>query len=228
MNKRLQKQIKAYAGFASVFLIADKASGQIVYTDINPDTLLSAQPVNSGTHHFLLDIDGDAVGDIDLLNRNSSSVTWGITSILVSPQNSNQIGNRSYNGSTGIVAWPAKLNYGDTVSANGDWKNNALQCIRYVGGSGSAGVTSCGAWSWGTDKYLPFRLVQGSNYYYGWIRMETIFQGDILLKEYAYNTQPNIQLRAGYTTLSTAVGENDPHFNFSQQNNSILISTFQN
>jgi hypothetical protein len=235
MNKKLQKQIKAYAGFAGAFLACDKANGQVIYVDVNPDTLVTGYPLNSGVQHFLLDVDNDAINDFDFKVEFATFTNFGFDYshkfILADPQNGNQIGNRFYStGSFGGASFPAKLNYGDTIDPNGLWLNNPGQALinSFWMFSGTSWSAVNGEWNPGSDNYLTFRLVQNSHYYYGWLRMEIINYCTFFLKEYAHNTVPNVQLRAGHITASTGIGENLQQFNFSQQNNSIHISTFQN
>jgi type IX secretion system substrate protein len=228
MNKKLQKQIKAYAGVAGILLAADKSNGQVVYVDINPDTLVTGMPLNSGYHYFFLDVDTDSVNDLKFRVHNQSASSFFARDILISPLNSNQIGNKSYFGSS-VNYWPAKLNLGDTISPNGQWLGASHNgCI--IGSASlipSSMFSGCGVWGPGSDNYLTFRWGQISNYYYGWLRIEVLTKYSFLLKEYAYNTIPNVQLRAGYTVVSTGISESNSQFNFTQQNNSIHISSFQ-
>jgi hypothetical protein len=237
MNKKLQNQINAYAGFATALLVADKAKAQIMHVDVNPDTLVSADPINSGIHHYLLDVNNDAANDFDFkVNHHytASGSIYGRTTV-VSPLNNFQIRNGMYYSYPSAYApFPQPLSQGDTINANGSWMNDPNQCI--IGAWSISGPHpnllnysgGCGAWLPGSDKCLPFRLVQNSNYYYGWLKIEVLTRSSFLLKEYAYQLQPDIPILAcDITDLSTGIRESSSPFNFSQQNNSIHISTFQ-
>ncbi|HKR06243.1 MAG TPA: T9SS type A sorting domain-containing protein, partial [Bacteroidia bacterium] len=69
--------------------------------------------------------------------------------------------------------------------------------------------------------------INGQNHF-GWIKVE-LLNRQAIIKEYAYQSQPNVPILACDTTnLATGISENNPQFNFSQQNNSIHISSFQN
>ncbi len=239
MNKKLQKQIKVYAGFAGALLAADKSIGQVVYVDISPDTLVTGDPIGSGYHHFLLDVNNDNVNDFDFAAKHQiagSTTSWNAEIIHVTPLNNAELRNKFYyTYPSGSAPFPEMLAPGDTINANGLWMNNPNQCIwgewhtwmlqhnpiNYSGG--------CGGWNWLSDGCLPFRLVQNGDYYYGWIRMHILSGHSVLVKEYSYQSQPNVPIFACDTTnLATGISEyNTLQFNFSQQNNSIYISTLQ-
>ena len=64
--------------------------------------------------------------------------------------------------------------------------------------------------------------------HYAWMRVE-LLNFSVIIKDYAYQSQPNVPMLACDTTnLATGFSEyNHQQFYFSQQNNSINISSFQ-
>ena len=58
MNKSLIKKIKNYSAAAGSVVAATSASGQIIYTDVNPDLTVSGN-----MHAYMLDLDNDANAD---------------------------------------------------------------------------------------------------------------------------------------------------------------------
>jgi hypothetical protein len=80
----------------------------------------------------------------------------------------------------------------------------------------------------GQDACIGVKFEINGQFHYGWFKVELLNE-QVIIKEYAYQLQPNIPMLACDTpNLATGFSEqNQQQFNFSQQNNSIRISTFQ-
>ncbi|MBL0104700.1 MAG: T9SS type A sorting domain-containing protein [Bacteroidetes bacterium] len=67
--------------------------------------------------------------------------------------------------------------------------------------------TSIGNWVGATDKYLALKLIVGTDTYYGWARMDLLPSStSFTIKDYAYESTPNVCIQAGQTGLG--VNEN--------------------
>lgn len=75
MRKKIDNKILAYSAIASTFLAAhSEAEAQINYTDVDPDTVLSAASINF-TVSFGIDFNGDGTTEFAAQH---SSVTSGV------------------------------------------------------------------------------------------------------------------------------------------------------
>jgi hypothetical protein len=230
MTKNLKKQIKAYAGIAGTLLTTYKASAQLVYVDVNPDTLIEAIPCDS-LINFIVDIDQDALVDFKFKVKSFNCTTsWAHGYVKVAPYSNNKINNSLfYISSLGFFPYPQMLHAGDTINNNGTWLSIEKPLVSAGDGSAGDDEWHYGHWVWGQEGCLPFLLFKNSQNYYGWMHIKVLSWSSFILKEYAYQTQPNVPVLACDTTnLATNISEyNNPQFNFFQQNNSIHISTFQ-
>ncbi len=235
MNRKLRKQIKAYAGVAGTILGAEKLNAQVVYVDINPDTLVVATPCDSLTY-FNIDIDNDSAIDFNFIIKSACVSTWNSFFLKVHPYSNNKINNALYHygwwtgsSNTQFALNPMKLNCGDTINQNGAWLSSEKFLFSSEQGSMSTDIKWQGAWLPVSDNYLPFLLFKNSNNYYGWMHIKVVNRFSFLLKEYAYQILPNVPVIACDTTnLATGISQpNHLQFSFSQQNNSLHISSFQ-
>jgi type IX secretion system substrate protein len=202
MNKKLQKQIKAYAGLAGVLIAADKANGQVVYVDINPDTLLDTD-LNT---FIVFDMNQDGQNDFYFDTWGFNSPTAGSNngmfhngSISINGYNNNQV----LKGNTfGCVPFPNAfpLNQGDSIpSANQlnsfvhsakfeNWQN-----IFYSPGVPTYQVCYNAISPPVQDVYIGVKFDINGQFHYGWFKVE--LQGHaVLIKEYAYELQPNVPM----------------------------------
>jgi hypothetical protein len=74
--------------------------------------------------------------------------------------------------------------------------------------------TSTGYWVGATDKYLPLRLLVGTNTYYGWVRLDLqATSTSFTVKDYAYQSSPDVCIQSGQTL--SGLNENSNHSIFS-------------
>lgn len=234
MNKKLKNQIKTYVGVAGALLVGDNASGQVVYHDISPDTLIDGAPVNSGTHNYLLDIDND--GDNDLSFFVSYHVNGLQTQqfvrikLLDSIAIANEMEYVDFGGQPYDKPVPMENNAGEAICypQMSYWVQLYIQglIVKWAGGSNSFGY---GRWShYNSEHFLAFRLLKTSGFNYGWIRLKTLSPHSVIIQDYAYNTIPNACIIAGDTTNSSVgLPELNNGFQIVQQNNIIKILSHQ-
>ncbi|HKR06240.1 MAG TPA: T9SS type A sorting domain-containing protein [Bacteroidia bacterium] len=212
MTKNLQKQIKAYAGVAGLLLAADKTNGQVVYVDINPDTVLSAYGINT-IENFYLDLNGDTANDFRFLAERfiysgSNSVSFIVNGLLVINFTNNAVLGECqqppFCSSTGSNWVPKRLNQGDTISPN-TWHNASAEGL-YSVYSSTGWFYALGNWVPLSDNYMGLKFKISGQDHYGWIHIEVTNKNEMILKGYAYQSQPNIGLRGGDTaTVITAI-----------------------
>jgi hypothetical protein len=185
-------------------LLTYHVHGQIVYTDVVPDTTVAA----SGTYD--LDINNDNV--IDFVFKDSSRTvvaplcagTRTDHYLFVTPVDS-------------LIEWiavdtsyfadnPVALNF-DSLVNNPIfiWDSTNLQVIYKVSficeqykSAHIWGTRNTGNWSSIVESYLGVRFAVGPNLYYGWIHVG-LMSGtlNIVVKDYAYNSTPSADIYAG-------------------------------
>jgi len=186
-KKNLSNRLAKYGALTVAIAGVADASGQIIYTDIDPDF----SGGGSGSFH-LLDLNNDTTTDYVIFGIGAPGVA-----IYAYSSNPN-----SFVGEQPAYTYPWALNNGDPISAgqttwfsayNNVGTLNYASC--YVAGGGG-GSNWCGV----TDKYLGLRFNIGLNTHYGWARLDVSFAGDsFTIKDYAYNSTPNAPINAGQT-----------------------------
>jgi Secretion system C-terminal sorting domain len=221
MKKQLQKIIYTCLtqGIAVIIMIFsfEIANAQIIYTDIIPDTILS----NPGNYNLDLNNDGqnDFVfsGNIDTLICGPGPCRGIVSTSKVTP------GSLSWVADT-INVQAGKFDSGDLINASTSlWSNTPNQAIYIKTGScggqcsgippsGSSFVNgaTAGLWNNVADKYIALKIQVSGSIYYGWVRLDVGTNGyPIKIKDYAYNSIPNLFILAGDTgTGPTGIIEN--------------------
>ncbi|HKR06241.1 MAG TPA: T9SS type A sorting domain-containing protein [Bacteroidia bacterium] len=240
MNRKLKKQIKAYTGFAGSLLASSYSDAQVIYTDIVPDDT---------TSFLLFDMNQDSQIDFIFYQTHftytlgTSSSVWAFVHnnfLLIYGYSNKKVlkGNYSY-GACGFaynipnaflfdqpdsIPSVSQLNNFKSKIKLENWK------IEEYASTGFWGQQLCffAADSLNKDFCIGVKLMQSGQPYYGWIRIR-LLDKQLILKDYAYQSQPNIPILACDTTnLATSITDYNPQFNFSQQNNLIYISTSKN
>jgi hypothetical protein len=160
-------------------LIPTTAVAQIVYTDIDPDSTVTATHEQISRSYFL-DIDNNDSHEFELRYFNPSPGThtavevhqnWsGEQQLLI--DNSNRAG---------------ALNQGDEISASAiNW--------------GSASKLS-NAWLTGADRYIGIRFRKDGAWHYGWARLSVPSNlSSFTIKDYAYNSVADEPIICGSTS----------------------------
>jgi hypothetical protein len=185
------------------------AKSNIVYNDLIPDsTVFCSLPVSglgSCSSIFYLDLNKDGINDFSIL---SSARKGGYANLINTPRIYSNITVTPLNGNASFDT----IEYsGNVINGSLNW-STALQLLASKGytyscvprpplGFCSWGATIIsGSWSGQSDKYLPLRIVVGTNTYYGWARLDVAYGGtSFTIKDYAYNSTPNQSILAGQT-----------------------------
>lgn len=175
-------------------------SSKIIYTDVIPDSTVSAIGV------YNLDLNNDGKYDLLIMSayfsRNYCTLCKGTAVksgfIYVYPNLDNEVG--SYLSSS-------KLDQNALIDASLLWSVNlkTLDSTRVVAGCWDRNTcvthtSVVGDWSGNPiDKYLGLKININSQIYYGWVRMNVLGASSFIVKDYAYNSTPNQSILAGQT-----------------------------
>ena len=162
---------------------------QIIYTDITDATPNATYPLdlnNDNIVDFLIQFD---LGD----------------KVMCKPQNNNAYSGNFVSGVYLPWALSASNNICDTLATWYDANNPGTM----------AWGTSIGYWAGETNKYLPLKLIVGTNTYYGWARFDLLASSaSFTIKDYAYESTPNACIQSGKNGLG---------FNADSINNTLSI-----
>ncbi len=211
-SKKLSKRLAQYGALTLAIAGVSDATGQIQYTDVDPDETLT------GTR-FMLDLNGDATVDYEISNDGVfSGATPGTTARVYTSNSSSILGTNAgaaYNypfalseGSpieAGEVTWIADMNY-QTLNWMGCAYTNSQWCDGQV------------------DKYLGLRITVGTDQHYGWVRLDVPADASsITIKDYAINLTPNEGLEAGEGILGIDNNNIDGFTYFVDVNNNLNL-----
>lgn len=217
--------LNAYAAAAICFLNTRETDSQVIYTDIDPDIVYDEALEGGG-----LDIDANGTIDFTFLNSSFTFYSASFSSvftrqdILVGPTTSlNAIaGNSQYvtssYGEGFTLYYPFALNEGDIINGSLPWFTAGQQImgIRTFVGYAGPNTWQCAYCNWygffayeTINGFLPIRFTDGEQNYYGWIRCDVLDEGrTLIIKDYAYESQPDHAILAGDTTHFLPIFEN--------------------
>tara|TARA_R110002124_G_scaffold87407_1_gene225107 strand:- start:142008 stop:142841 length:834 start_codon:yes stop_codon:yes gene_type:complete len=185
-SKKIGKKLASYGALSAAILGVADASGQIIYTDVDPDEVLT------GTR-FLLDLNGDSTVDYEISNDGVfSGVTPGTTARVYTSNSSSILGMNA----GGNYNYPFALNEGDPISSGGTtWITNSnYQTLNWMG----CAYTNSQWCDGQVDKYLGLRITVGSDMHYGWVRLDIPADASsITVKDYAFNSVAGEPIDAG-------------------------------
>jgi hypothetical protein len=186
-------------------------SSKIVYTDVNPDSLiLKMNPAS-----FNLDLNNDGINDFEF-NSTKGTCDDGLIApevpyvyLSVAPASGgNTIMTNSASITNGLNL-ASVLDSSTAIAPDSLWASTP-QFLLY--GASTSGYIRCmvvhGYWLNVSDKYLGLKFIKGNNTYYGWARLSSSYSvtpapyrhltiGQLILKDYAYNSIPNQPILAG-------------------------------
>lgn len=187
----LKERLLKYSALASATLAALPSQAAVVYTDIQDVTLTTT------ANHFL-DLNNDGIDDYQIMWVNFASGRGG----LLMPLNGNQaLG--SVTGTSSSYFYPKALSFGNMISGGQTvWNSGGYQTLAGMGIYTSSGVVYYsgyyGNWFGATNKYLGLRFKVGTNWHFGWVRMDVGATADFLtVKDFAFENVPNTGILAG-------------------------------
>lgn len=193
----------AYSALAISILAAKKTTAQIIYTDVDPDAAIINDD-SGGQLTEYIDMNHDGVVDVRINNNFCTSCSYYVVDADFQP---NQVA--TY-GSFYHLA--RALEMGATIGGDDFiWKKTSAY-IQFG---------NLGAWDGEGDHYLAVRLKEGTDFHYGWIRLEVSDNNSMFyVRDFAYNSVLNEPIAAGQTTPCGDDFENNDSFHKAR-----LIST---
>jgi hypothetical protein len=228
MKKQLQEKdylnakLLSYSAAAGALLaLGADAEAQIMYTDIDPDSLVTIPDTVERANTFEIDMNNDGIVDLTIVAGNgdwyydSGSYPNHWWSIRAYPENGAEVVVApSYISYWGNTYWLAKRFDADDIigsdpGTSNYWSGpllwNSIYYSWQLGMVGSSYSTyyNYGEWNDGaTDKFLGIRfsLDEGTTFHYGWIRMDVAQDHtQVLIKDYAYESRADMAIPAGAT-----------------------------
>lgn len=211
MQKALIKRLADYAAFAgSIICLMNKADAEVIYTDIDPDVVLTTDG-----NYYAIDIDNNGTPDFQFLKSTFSinpsfSYYYYFRELAAGPFYQNAIaGNSHFYPYPGVLDFfPYAISYNKVIDSGLLWQTGSLQfmaCKTWT----SIYDNHCSNCYWNTkslyevlDHYIAIRFIDNENKnHYGWIRCDVREDGGLLvIKDFAYETEPDYLILAGSKT----------------------------
>ncbi|OFY17833.1 MAG: hypothetical protein A2W98_06500 [Bacteroidetes bacterium GWF2_33_38] len=166
-------------------MLAMSANAQIIYTDVDPDTTIicPAQVPCTGcdsSQIFYLGLNHDNILDFRLVaqiyqfEEGNWYDAYDLRIEIMAPLSPNRTG------------W-SKMNYGDEIGPDYFWQTGS----------------TFNSWINNDEYYMGLRLFKDNQYYYGWVLVKLVvtYNRGLTIKEYAYNTIPQLPIKAGEGTV---------------------------
>jgi hypothetical protein len=195
-NPSIQKKLTKYTGIAAATLSSQAVFGQILYTDVSPDEVVTG---NFGVFH--IDINQDNAPDfsaitIDTLYLAAPLKAAGFGYYYTSTYGYGNSSNEVIFSGNGV----AKLDNGDLINAPNNWSAGGFLGAKLYGYP----IYNL-AWDPGAeDKFVGVKLELNGNFHYGWVRLDVSPGSDtIVVKDMAINLTAGAPINAGASGLST-------------------------
>ncbi|MBT0606648.1 T9SS type A sorting domain-containing protein [Aequorivita echinoideorum] len=197
-TEKLSTKLLKYGALSAAALGVADASGQIVYTDLDPDQVLNVGDA------FIVDMTG--MGTTGFEVNNPAGLANG-NAAIVTPSSGNPGG--AFVGSTVTpYNYPALLAEGNLINASAGFTMDGQRGDLNYYGCAYSNSQWCDTV---TDGYLGVKFTFNGNTHYGWIRMDTDVSGSnlITVKDFAYESTPNTAIAAGDMGVIAGVSDNN-------------------
>lgn len=202
-NPKLLKKLKEYSALSgSLVAISGLANAQVVYTDIDPDVVLS-----SDGDQYQLDLENNGIFDyvFQTTNPNSGYYYAGVYMYYLSNEIAGTLKPNYFGANYG---YPYALAQGEIIDDGLAFINIYDLLFSTTGGNGPFffvpglvsifGGNTVGNWIGVTDHYLGLKFTDGTDFFFGWARCDATADGStIVIKDYAYNATPETAIGAG-------------------------------
>jgi hypothetical protein len=208
----LEQKLKTYSVLAGSVLAFGGAQAQIVYTDIQPDSVL-----NRG-EAILINMNNAGKAEFNIRNHffaySSSGYLYQYNMMLLNPNDSNEfLGIQSAittSTSSTYLYVPNPLQANDNIGPNESfWTEGSsygffFASVKYNNSYGSVNIQA-GKFLNKEDAYVGvrFSLPSGTDWHYGWIRLDVPNDSTIIVKDFAYESHAGKAIKAGseYSSL---------------------------
>ncbi len=193
-SKNLSKRLVQYGALSAAALGVADASGQIVYTDLDPDEVL-----NVGDD-YLLDFNGDFLTNIT--PTNPDGLTGGNAAIVFPSSGGAFVGITA-----GGFEYPALMAEGEMIDGAAGYTATGIRGDLNYYGCAYSNSQWCDAV---VDGYLGVRFTVSGNTHYGWVRMDTDVNGTniMTIKDFAFEATPDTGIAAGDMGPIAGIEEN--------------------
>lgn len=214
MKKNQNYFILNYSAFAIVYLLCKNVEAEAIYTEIDPDIILSEDG-----DAYNLDMNNDGLLDFKLQKISGSFYSYWSENIsyayyiAISPwQSGNKMAglksviSPSYGGFTQY--FPFALNSMHLINEDLTFQNNNFEILAYIINSDDGASQALGGqWFYGLEnKFLGVRFKDSLDcFHYGWIRCSITSEADSLtIHDYGYETKCETGIMAGDTIGDTS------------------------
>ena len=185
ISEKLSKRLLQYGALSAAALGVADASGQVVYTDIDPDQVL-----NVGDE-FAMDLNVDGLTNATV--NNPDGLANGNAAIVFPSSGGAFVG-----FTAGGYEYPALLSEGDIIDSAAGFTTPGVRGDLNYYGCAYSNSQWCNTV---VDGYLGLRfddIINGTTHY-GWIRMDTDVNGTniITVKDFAINATADEGIAAG-------------------------------
>lgn len=211
---KFKNKLADYSLLSGAFILMHQAAaGQVIYTDIDPDTVFDE--AEEGAY---FDIDGNGVFDFAVLNTSYNIYnvyfysSWFRQEILANPLlPTNYIAGNSFDYSAdfgGFLRYfPFALNNDALISEDLEWHNADIQLMAvkdYISSGQDLRPAFYCNWyspelSTVNNNFLGLKFIgNDEQIHYGWMRCDVKDNGrTLIVKDYAYEIKPNYPIKAG-------------------------------
>lgn len=200
-------RLSQYSIFAATFLICKDGYSEAIYTDIDPDIVLSAD-----NDYFNIDMDNDGLFDFKLWKSSgpfysywSEHLSYAYYMAMAPWQSGDKIAglksviDPSYGGFTQY--FPFVLTSMQQIDEGLSFQNNNFEVLAYIINSdGGVSQANGGNWLTGVEsKFIGVQFKDTSDcFHFGWIRCSiTAEASSLVIHDYAYETKCETGIMAG-------------------------------
>lgn len=174
-KKNLSERLAKYGALTLAIAGVADASGQVVYTDVDPDF------VGGIGDSFAIDFNNDGIDDVVISAQNLPPTA---VQVIAEPMNG------VLATSNGGYFYASNLAYGTEINAGaGTFRSFGDACY----GPGYAGSQFCGE----GEGYVGVQFDISGDTHYGWIRIDVGDSSNFIVLDYAYEATPGATIEAG-------------------------------
>ena len=191
-------------------------SSPIVYTDVKPDSVI----IKMAPALYNLDLNNDGIIDFQFSSTERICGDGLVTAIIrqlyisIAPASGGIVTNNVIPNPLYLVT---AFDSSAVIAPGSLWVStpqiSTPQFLLYGASRPGYNVRCMGAYGYWlnvSDKYLGLKFIKGNSTYYGWARLTSTYSatpgpyryltmGQLILKDYAYNSSPNQPILAGQT-----------------------------
>jgi hypothetical protein len=202
-KNNLGKKLARYGALTLAIAGVADATGQVNYTDVEPDF------VGGAGDTFAIDFNNDGDDDITVIQSNNGNYEL----VKATPDGSNGVVAASNSG----YFYASNLAYGtDIDGGTGSFRSNGSFCA----GVGYTGSQFCGD----GEGYIGVQFEAAGNTHYGWVRVDVADSSNFIVLDYAFDATPEAAIAAGDSTLGTDDSQFTGFVQFVSDNQLNLIS----